>query len=619
MNFAQPIHASIASALTLPELFRARIALSPDAIAYRQHDPVTGDWTDWTWRQIGDEVERWRNALAQEQLPKGSRVATVMKSRVDYVCVDQAALSLGLAIVPMHATDNPGNLAYILADSGASALIIDSPDYWARLAPEVADLSDLRRIVIVSEDEPADRHSIETDARAVHASTRLAAAAASRAAEAIVSAQSLAAIVYTSGTTGRPKGVMLSHGNVVSNVLGILQCVAPNLEDVFLSFLPLSHTFERTAGYYLPIAAGATVAFARSITLLSEDLAAIRPTILISAPRVYERVYLHIQETVAKSGTLARALFSVTERLGWRRFLAAQTGAPAQLSIAGRLAWPFLDRRVAAKIRAQFGGRLRAAVVGGAPMPEAASRCFLAMGVNLLQGYGMTETSPVVSVNRLERNDPVTVGEALADVEVRIGANDELLVKGPNVMLGYWRKPEETQRVLEPGGWLHTGDQAQIVGGRLKIKGRIKDIIVTSTGEKISPADLEQAIAGDLLFEQVMVIGEQRPFIAALAVLNGQEAEREAKTLGLTGEMGDILASSEFHAFALNRIARAVAHFPDYATPRQVWLTVDPWTVAAGLMTPTLKLKHLAIERAFAEEIDSLYAKAKKTARREEG
>jgi long-chain acyl-CoA synthetase len=554
MNIGQPLDPSIAAARTLPALFRARVALSPDALAYRQHDPVAGAWTNWTWRQIDDEVERWRNALAKEQLPNGARVATVMKSSVDYVCVDQAALSLGLAIVPMHATDNPGNLAYILSDSGASALVLDNPEYWARLAPEVADLSDLRRIVIVSKDERADHQSIEADARAVHASAWLTAAAASGARDATVLPESLAAIVYTSGTTGRPKGVMLSHDNVSSNVLGVLQCVAPSGEDVFLSFLPLSHTFERTAGYYLPIAAGATVAFARSIALLSEDLRIIRPTILISVPRIYERAYVRIQETVAKSGALGQALFGLTERLGWRRFLAVQTGAPAQWSFAVRLVWPLLNRLVAAKVRAEFGGRLRVAVVGGAPMPEAASRCFLAMGVNLLEGYGMTETSPVVTVNRLERNDPATVGETLGGVEVRIGANDELLVKGPNVMLGYWRKPEETRRVLEPDGWLHTGDQAQIDSGRLKIKGRIKDIIVTSTGEKISPADLEQAITQDLLFEQATVIGERHPFIVALAVLNSEEVEREAKALGLAGEMRDTLASDEFRAFALKRI-----------------------------------------------------------------
>jgi long-chain acyl-CoA synthetase len=261
------IHSSIAAARTLPELFRARVALSPNAVAYRQYNPASGNWTDWTWREIGDQVDRWRKALGDERLPVGSRVATLMASSANYVCVDQAALSLGLAIVPMHATDNPGNLAYIIEDSGASVLVIDNPSYWVRLAPEVAALSGLKRVVVVSDDETVNNVPIEADARAVRASRWLSLADAHQNPGAFASPELLAAIVYTSGTTGRPKGVMLSHHNVVSNVLAVLQCVAPISDDVFLSFLPLSHAFERTAGYYLPIASGSTVAYARSIAL----------------------------------------------------------------------------------------------------------------------------------------------------------------------------------------------------------------------------------------------------------------------------------------------------------------------------------------------------------------
>ncbi len=609
MTIPQPFRPSIPDARTLPEIFSARVALTPQAVAYRQFDRAANEWFDWTWREMRDEVERWRKALGKEQLAPGARVATIMKHGVDYIAVDQAALSLGLVIVPLHATDNPGNVGYIVHDCGASILVIDSADYWTRLAPEVGAGTDLKRVVILSHEGPGRQRSNETDARAVAASEWLALAATNVAPEVYVSPEMLATIVYTSGTTGRPKGVMLSQANVVSNVLAVLQCVAPNGEDLFLSFLPISHTFERTAGYYLPIASGSTVAFARSSALLSEDLRTIRPTVLISVPRIYERFRLHIEEKVAKGGAFRQAIFTLAERLGWRQFLATQCDASVQLSVAERFVWIFLDRFVAAKIRAEFGGRLRIAVAGGAPLPESASKCFLAMGVNIVQGYGMTETAPVVSVNRSERNDPATVGEVISGVEVRIGDNDELLVKGPNVMLGYWRRAEETRRVLEPDGWLHTGDQAQFDKGRLKIKGRLKDIIVTSTGEKISPSDLEQAIAVDVLFEQAMVIGEQRPFIAALAVLNRAEVEREAKALGLVGEMNDILASDAFRAFVLKRIERAVAQFPKYATPRKVWLTVDPWTVGAGLMTPTLKLKRLAIEMAFDREITSLYSR----------
>jgi long-chain acyl-CoA synthetase len=603
-----PPPSSIANARTLPEMFDARIALTPDAPAYRQWDSGVGEWIDWTWRKTSEAVGRWRGALAGEQFPAGSRIATLMANGVDYVCVDQAALSLGLVIVPLHTTDNPGNIAYILADCGASALILDNPDYWARLAPQTTGLSALKRVIVASRAGHVEDRPVETDARVV-AAWRWLQAAARQDIGALALPGGLAAIVYTSGTTGRPKGVMLSHGNIVSNVLAVLQSVAPAPDDIFLSFLPLSHTFERTAGYYLPIASGSTVAYARSIALLPEDLRTVRPTILVSVPRIYERAYLKIQEALAKRGVVARALYGNAERIGWRRFLASQADPPRRLSILERAAWTALDRLVAAKIRDEFGGRLRFAVAGGAPMPEAVSHSFLAMGVNVLQGYGMTETSPVVSVNRPWRNDPATVGELIAGVEVRIGDKNELLIKGPNVMLGYWGRPEETRAVLEPDGWLHSGDQAVIHDGRLVIKGRIKDIIVTSTGEKISPADLEQAIGADPLFEQVMVIGERRPFLVALAVPSRSGLEALAKTLGLAGEPGDALASDPLRAAALDRIRHAVAHFPDYATPRKVWLAAEPWTVAAGLMTPTLKLKRQAIESAFAKEIADLYAR----------
>ena len=353
---------------------------------------------------------------------------------------------------------------------------------------------------------------------------------------------------------------------------------------------------------------GSAVAYARSIPQLGDDMRTIRPTVLVAVPRIYERAYTAIRSELTKKGPLARGLFDFTERLGWRRFLASQGAAPPPSPFLSAL-MPILDRLVAAKVRAEFGGRLRQAIAGGAPMPSAVSRLFLAMEIDVLQGYGMTETSPIVSVNSPTRNDPAAVGEPIESVEVRIGADDELMVRGPNVMMGYWRREAETARVLEPDGWLHTGDKASLKDGLITIRGRIKDIIVTSTGEKISPADLEQAIIADPFFDQVMVIGEQRPFIAALAVLNRSAVEQAAKDLGIAGELDEALQSEQFRALALAKIGRAVAQFPKYATPRKVWLTVEPWTIGAALITPTLKPKRLAIERAFAAEIERLYAK----------
>jgi long-chain acyl-CoA synthetase len=338
-------------------------------------------------------------------------------------------------------------------------------------------------------------------------------------------ADDLAAIVYTSGTTGKPKGVMLTHRNVVANVQAVLQRVQPTPADRFLSFLPLSHTFERTAGYYLPIAAGSCVAFARSVAQLGEDLVSQRPTVLISVPRIYERVHAKLQEVLATSPLKAR-LMVLTQTVGWRRFRAEQ-GLPADE--AGRpglldpLLWPLLRRLVAQPVLARFGGQVRVAVSGGAPLAPAIARCFLGLGLQLVQGYGMTETSPVVGVNAPEDNDPASVGRALPGVEVRIVENRELQVRGPSVMRGYWRRDEDTAKVLAADGWLSTGDQAEIVDGRIHIRGRIKEIIVTSTGEKVPPVDLELALCEDPLFEQAFVVGENKPFIGAVAVVNADE------------------------------------------------------------------------------------------------
>ena len=328
-----PTPPEIAQASTLPDIFNARVALTPGLGAYRQYDARSQTWVDWTWAAVAEEAARWRRALAGERFPAGSRIATIMASSVTYVCADQAALSLGLAIVPLHATDNPGNVGFILRDSEISALVIDNPDYWAQIAPEVAALASLKRIVIVSGAlEAADPH-VATDSRTVRADRWLGAAPPSEASGAAVSPEMMSAIVYTSGTTGRPKGVMLSHRNVVSNVLSVMKRVRPSTDDLFLSFLPLSHTFERTAGYYLPIAAGSTVAYARSIALLGEDMRTVRPTVLISVPRVYERAYASIQTALNKQGPLARRLFDLTERMGWRRFMSSQALGPDPIAI----------------------------------------------------------------------------------------------------------------------------------------------------------------------------------------------------------------------------------------------------------------------------------------------
>ncbi len=590
----------LAEIRTLPELLRWRVKATPAAEAYRHFDGAAARWVSRSWQEIDAEFDRWRRALAAEGFSPGERVAILMPNGIAHVAMDQAALSRGLVPVPMHAVDNPDSIAYLLADSGALLLFVDTLSRWQAITATGQPLDHLKRIVCADAAGPN-----AADARIVPLDRWLAEShgASAPLADVPVEPGNLAAIVYTSGTTGRPKGVMLSHDNVVANVKAVARRIAAVPNDVFLSFLPLSHTFERTGGYYYPIAVGACVAYARSVSQLGEDLKMVRPTVLVSVPRIYERIHALIMQHRAAAGGAERALLDLALAVGGRRFDARQgRGSPA---LFDRLAWPLLKRFVADKVLAQFGGRLRVAVSGGAPIAEPVIRLFLALGLDILQGYGMTETSPVVSVNTPDDNDPSSVGRVLDGIEVKLGENNELLVRGPSVMLGYWHKPEETRRVKEADGWLHTGDQARIESGRITITGRIKDILVTSTGEKIAPVDLETAILADPLFEQALVIGEQRPFLAALVVLNARAWAQEKERRAASGKQG---AAAE-RAALLARIAAAVKAYPSYATPRAVWWTLEPWTIASGLLTPTLKNKRPALERRFAAEIEQIYAR----------
>ena len=603
---------SLAEVGTLAELFAWRVRETPHGEAYRQFNPATHDWDRLTWRDADDKVRRWTLALAAQHLPRGARVALLVPNGVQAVCIDQAALALGFVPVPMHAIDNPGSIAYILADSEASLLFAHSVQQWESIAATGVALPSLKCVVITGDEPIGSPAGGPVPVMPVDAwlATRIQGGEA----YAPPVESDLAAIVYTSGTTGKPKGVMLTHANVVANVKAVLAHVPARTDDLYLSFLPLSHTFERTAGYYLPMAAGSCVAFARSVPLLAEDLRTIKPTVLVSVPRIYERVHAQIGQMLAASPSKAR-LFAWAEGVGWRRFC-RQQGLALLPAEHGRwqsfdaVVWPVLELLVARTLKSRFGGRLRVAVSGGAPLSRSVARTFLGLGVPVLQGYGMTETSPVVAANTPDHNDPTSVGSVLQGVQVRLGDNQELQVRGRSVMKGYWKRPEDTARAFTEDGWLHTGDQASIEGGRVFIRGRLKEIIVTSTGEKIAPADLELAIANDTLFAQVFVVGDNRQFIAAVAVLDAQQWRQFAASLGVDANAPASLDLPQVREAALRRIERQVADFPRYAVPRAVQLTLTPWTTENGLMTPTLKLKRNHLMTVFKDPIEAMYRPA---------
>ncbi len=595
MNDASLDYIAPQQAVTLDGLLRERVRRNPDALAYRAFDRQAGEWVDWSWRDVAREVGRWQQALRAEGLQPGDRLALQLRNSPEWVVVEQAALGLGLVVVPLYLDDRPDSVAYILRDCGARILVL-ADDRYRRLASALGGVEVLQRIVVLPAEGDNDK-----DPRVRGAASWLGDSAPLASAPA--DTDDLATIVYTSGTLGRSKGVMLSHGNILANAYAAANLFAFSRDDLFLSILPLSHMLERTGGYYLPMVAGSAVAYARSVQQLAQDLQEQRPTMIIAVPRLFERIYARIEERL-QHAPLQRLLFRFAVAVGWRRFEAAQGRGSAGLL---RWLWPLLRRRVAAKAVQRFGGRLRLAISGGAALPAPVARMFIGLGIDVLQGYGLTEAAPVVSVNLPNDNAPGSVGLPLPNVEVRVGDHSELLVRGPNVMLGYWNDHNATYAALSADGWLRTGDQARLEQGHVFLTGRLKEIIVLSNGEKVAPSELEAAIGLDALFEQALVIGEGEAYLAALVALNAEHWCEWVKTLHLDPFAPASLQDAHVHRLVLKRIAAALHDYPAYAKVRRVALTLDEWSVDNGMLTPTLKLRRNQVQQHYQEPIAALF------------
>lgn len=584
---------------TLDGLFRERVRRSPRMIAYRDYDRSSGKWRDLTWEQMDEGVARWQAALSRESLSPGDRVALMLRNCPEWVMFEHAALRLGLVIVPLYTADRAENAAYILRDAGIKVLLLEELAQWQALSEACNPIGALVRVITIqSRPEKIDdglvlaMHDwLPEKAEAVQYVNH--------------DPHQLATIIYTSGTLGRPKGVMLSHHNILTNAHGCSQGVPVWRDDLLLSFLPLSHTFERTAGYYVPMMCGATVAYARSIQQLQEDLLIIRPTILVSVPRIYERVYAGIRAKLAEGPALNRKLFASAVETGYSRFEYQQGRGSWRLS---HLLWPLLEMLVARKVMVKLGGRLRGAMSGGAALSAEVSRVFIGLGLPILQGYGMTESSPVVSSNTFEDNVPSSVGRPIPGVDVKLGESSALLIRGPNVMLGYWNDPEATHAVLASDGWLNSGDIARIdEHGRITITGRLKEIIVMSTGEKVSPVDMEAAILRDSLFEQVMLVGEGRSYLGALVVLNSSHWESVSRQYDLDRDWQHLLQNQKLEEILLTRITHQIREFPGYAKVYRAALMPEPWTIENDMLTPTLKLRRARVLDRYKAEVARLY------------
>ena len=533
---------------------------APAMVLYRQY--VDGEWQDYNVSTLLDLMGRWQAGYKNAGLQAGDRVALCMKNGIQWVVADLAAHGLGIIVVPLYADDNADNQAWCMENSGAKLLVTD---HLRSLSRFQASLQTLPQIVVTKGEALAPAIALDTwlpqdgDFSLIDQP-----------------ADKLATIVYTSGTTGRPKGVMLSHQNILSNLDGIFDAYEVYESDTLLSVLPLSHMFERTGGYYLPLKAGAKVVYARGINELAQDLEQQEPTIIMAVPRLFERMLSRIDERLEKT-PIKRWMFHRAALAGWRRF---RNITLWQDRLVLKTFYPLIARPLSQRL----GGHIRKAVMGGAALDERVAQTFIGLGIPLLQGYGMTEASPVVAVNREDNNDPISVGEPLFNIETRLSEQNELLIRGPSVMQGYWENAEATRKIIDAEGWLNTGDVVEIREKRIYIRGRSKNILVLSNGEKIAPEDIESAVAGDPLFEQVLVIGEARPYLVLLAV----SAESDEQLL-------------------LRRANERIRHLPRYARIRRVVVLREPWSMENGLLTPTLKIKRAAVHERYLPQIEQAY------------
>ncbi|HXI03340.1 MAG TPA: long-chain fatty acid--CoA ligase [Candidatus Saccharimonadales bacterium] len=557
-------------------------------------------------RAVLEGVERLCLAWRGLGLQGGERVAILSENRPEWVLTDYALLASGVVPVPIYTSLTPPQIEYILSNSGAVGIVVSTPELLGRLMEVRHRLPDLKHVILVDSAGREDPGVIpwndlmgrgrELKLRDPDAFTRLARTAG---------AGDLATIIYTSGTTGEPKGVMLTHGNLVSNVLGIQEVLRFTPSDRALSFLPLSHVLERTADY-LYMLSGVTIVHVE-IEEIAAALPAMRPTILVAVPRLYEKMRDRIQEKVAQAPALRRRLFGWAREVGRRVFLEPLAGGPSP-SLADRMRLAIADRLVLSKVRAGIGGRVTCAVSGGAPLPRDVLDYFLTLGIPIAEGYGLTETSPVLAVNDPKAIRPGTVGPPLPGVEIRIADDGEILARGPGIMRGYFHDPESTAEALR-GDWFHTGDVGDLDSrGCLRITDRKKDLIVTSGGKNVAPQLLEQALTSTGLVSQAAVFGDRRKFISALLVPNFEAVERMLRARGRAWPgakeaVRDELVQEIFH----RTVEEAMRSFARFEQVKRFALLPEAFTIESGELTPKMSIRRRIVEKKNRDLIESFY------------
>ncbi len=549
-----------------------------------------GSYIGISFRELKKRIEYFSSALIALGVEKGDRVAILSENRPEWVIADLAIMNLGAIVVPIHTTLSPKIIKHILADSGSRVLVVSNEQQLNKVLLVEKELVDLKKIVYFDLDNPDE---IECSKPLINFDEELVRGKKfSLKSKQVVDHNDICSIVYTSGTTGLPKGVTLTHYNFLFDARAAMDYVPITHKDVFLSFLPLSHVLERTAGYYAPLSRGCTIAYAENTAALPKNLKEIKPTIMISVPRIFEKMFDSIWEKLKKKRPYARKIFSWAlnqERGGWQFYLG-----------------DFLAFR---QIRKKMGGRLRLTISGGASLSEKLARFYDKIGILILEGYGLTETAPVVSVNKEGKRKIRSAGIPLMGVEVKIADDKEILIKGPNVMQTYWNNNEATKQAIDEQGFFHSGDLGFIDNEYfLFIIGRKKEMIVTSGGRNIWPEVIENNLNADRFMMQSMVLGHNRKCLGALIVPDMQELEEYTKQQNINyHSLEELLEQPQVLQLYRERLDKATAELADYEKIYKFILIADEFSQKKDELTPTLKLRRHVIEGHYKEEIERMF------------
>jgi long-chain acyl-CoA synthetase len=575
----------------------------PDALQVKRN----GQYEPISHATLADRVRHTALGLAELGIRPGDRIAILSENRPEWAIADFACLTDGVTDVPIYPNLPSEQVAYILRDCGAVAIFVSNAGQAAKLAPIRGECPALRHVItFAASDDNADLTlaALEASGSAVDSEARR---VAYRARAMAVRPGDLATLIYTSGTTGEPKGVMLTHDNIYSNVMAGAAAIPFGGDDACLSFLPLSHIFERMGGHYLMFHTGTSIAYAESMDTVPFNMSEIRPTLLMSVPRLYEKMYARVLDNALSGGAVKKRIFfwarGVADR--WADVTLAGGTPDAGLALQYRLA----QKLVFSKLKARTGGRLRYMVSGGAPLAPEINKFFYAAGLVILEGYGLTETSPVIAVNSPSGFRIGTVGRPPAGVEIMIASDGEILTRGPHVMKGYYNRPDATAEAIDADGWFHTGDIGELRDGFLAITDRKKDIIVTAGGKNIAPQPIENKIKTNKYVSQAVMIGDKRKFPIVLVVPNWESLEKWAKLNNiLWTERAQLLAMPTIRAKMEKEVMGEVEGLAHFELPKKIGLLEHDFSVERGELTPTLKVKRRIIDKTYKSLIDSLYA-----------